>query len=146
MNKGACMKVGTCTKEGDCTKEGTRANQGSCTNDVLVSNVQGVQALMPACWNNVCPFSLGNCITRLMGGWSSLSLVMLFVSLVVMIVLPQVLLLWFILFVRGAGWSLKYEHDVQIVLFQILCSFLRRPHTDPFPDDVFVKVTAEEES
>ncbi len=60
-------------------------------------------------------------------------------------VLPLVLLLWFILFVRGAGWSLKYKHDVWIVLFQILCSFLRRPHTDRFPDDVLVKVTAKQE-
>jgi hypothetical protein len=75
-----------------------------------------------------------------------LSSTRLFVSLVVMVVLPLMLLLWFILFVREAGWSLKYKQDVQIVLFQILCSFLRRPHTDRFPDYVPVKVTAEQES
>jgi hypothetical protein len=50
--------------------------------------------------------------------------------------------LWFILFVRRAGWSLKYKHDVWIVCFQILRSFLRRPHPDRFPDDIPVKVTA----
>ncbi len=127
-------------------KEGTCANWGSCTNDVLLSNVQGVRALMPACWNNVHPFALGNCITRPLGGWSSLSSTMLFVLLVVMVVLPLVLLLWFILFVRGAGWNLKDENNVWIVLFQILHSFLRRPHTDRFSDGVTVKVTAEQES
>jgi hypothetical protein len=70
MNEGACTKEGTCTKESDCTKGGTAANRGA--NDVLASNVQGVQALMPACWNNVRPCTLGNCITRPMGGWSFL--------------------------------------------------------------------------
>jgi hypothetical protein len=60
--------------------------------------------------------------------------------------LATVLLLWFILFVRGAGWSLKYKHDIWIVLFQILRSFLGRPHTDQFPDDVPVKVMAEQKS
>jgi hypothetical protein len=93
MNKGACTKEGTCTKEGNRTKEGTHANQESCTNDVLVSNVKGVRALMPVCWNNVHPLALGYCIMRLMGGWSSLSSMMLFVLLVVMVVLPLVLLL-----------------------------------------------------
>jgi hypothetical protein len=73
MNEGAYTKEGTCTKEGDHTKGGSLANQDSCTNDVLASNVQGVQALMPACWNNVRSFALENCITRPMGGWSSLS-------------------------------------------------------------------------
>jgi hypothetical protein len=73
MNKGACTKEGTCTKEGNHRKGETPANRGSCTNDMLASNVQGVRALMPACWNTVRPFALGNCITRLMGGWSSLS-------------------------------------------------------------------------
>jgi hypothetical protein len=81
-----------------------------------------------------------------MGGWSSLSLMMLFVLLVVVVVLLLVLLLWFILFVRGADLSLKSEHDVLIVLFQILRNFLRRPHTDRLPDDVPVKVTVEQES
>ena len=70
MNKGAFTKEGTCTKESNHMKGGTPANQGA--NDVLVSNVQGVRVLMPACWNNVCPFALENCITKLMGGWSSL--------------------------------------------------------------------------
>jgi hypothetical protein len=70
---------------------------------------------------------------------------MLFVLLVVVVVLPLVLHLWFILFVRGAGWSLKYKHDVWIVLFQILHSFLGRPHTSRFPDAVPVKVTVEQE-
>ncbi len=50
------------------------------------------------------------------------------------------------LFVREAGRSLKYEHNVWIVLYQILRSFLPRPHTDRFPDDVPVKVTGEQES
>ncbi len=92
------------------------------------------------------PFALEYCITRLMGGWSSLSSTMLLVSLVVVVVLPLVLLLRFILFVRVAGWSLKYKHNVRIVLFQILRSFLHRPHTDRFPDDFAVKVTAEQGS
>ncbi len=41
------------------------------------------------------------------------------------------------------GWL---ELELQtIILFQILRSFLRRPHIDRFPDDVLVKVTAEQE-
>jgi hypothetical protein len=41
------------------------------------------------------------------------------------------------------GWL---ELEVQtIVLFQILRSFLRKPHTSRFLDDVPVKVTAEQE-
>jgi hypothetical protein len=71
---------------------------------------------------------------------------MLFVLLVVVVDLPLVLHLWSILFVRGTGLSLKYKHDVQIVFFQILRSFLHRLHTDRFPDDIPVKVTAEQES
>jgi hypothetical protein len=70
MNKGTFTKEGTCTKEGNCTKGGTPANRG--VNDVLASNVQGMQVLMPVCWNNVRPCALGNCIMRPMGGWSSL--------------------------------------------------------------------------
>ncbi len=42
------------------------------------------------------------------------------------------------------GWL---ELEVQmIVLFQILRSFLCRPHTYRFPDDVPIKVTAGQES
>jgi hypothetical protein len=45
------------------------------------------------------------------------------------------------------GWlELEVQTSCWIGLFQILHSFLCRPHIDRFPDDLPVKVTAEQES
>jgi hypothetical protein len=38
------------------------------------------------------------------------------------------------------------SYSVFVEQIDILCSFLHRPHTDRFPDDVPKKVTAEQES